>query len=82
MNARTVVGIITSHPNEFTLGVLEWAHSTGVTYDNNPESDRSQAYDLGRTLGEALNLATDEYCDHIYESYCPKCGIDSAEELA
>lgn len=20
------------------------------------------------------------FCDHIYESYCPKCGIDSEED--
>lgn len=24
-----------------------------------------------------LKLAGDDYCDHIYDSYCPRCGLDS-----
>lgn len=30
-----------------------------------------------------LNLIVeddDNYCDHIYDSYCPNCGLDSPEE--
>ena len=82
LTAPRICELITAHRMEFMLGLLEWNLGVGTTYDDDPESNRSQAYDLGRTLGEALSLSTDEYCDHIYDSYCPNCGIDSAEELA
>jgi hypothetical protein len=38
------------------LGVAEGAAglSTGVTYDDDPSSPRSDAYDRGRTYGEEL----------------------------
>ena len=26
---------------------------------------------------ECLSVEDDNACDHVYESYCPKCGIDS-----
>lgn len=76
--------VIRDHPEEFKLGIIEAGLSTGVTFDGNPESARSVAYDLGRTLGEPTEgfddsdhpLWGEEYCDHgptIYESYCPKC---------
>lgn len=66
--------VILSHPEEFKLGITEAHLSTGVTYDGDPESPRSIAYDLGRVMGEAVSAL--EYCDHgptMYESYCPKC---------
>lgn len=80
LTAPSIHQLITANSNEFILGLLEWNHGVGATYDDDPESDRSMAYDLGRTLAEALSLPIDEYCDHIYESYCPKCGLDSDED--
>ena len=77
--------IIHDHPEEFQLGIVEHNLSTGVTYDGDPESARSIAYDFGRTFGEAMMSIWDDlainhplwsYCDHgpsVYESYCPKC---------
>jgi len=80
--------IIHDHPVEFKLGLVESQLSTGVTYDGDPESAKSIAYDFGRTFGEAMHALwenldmdhplwnDDAYCDHgpsIYESYCPKC---------
>jgi hypothetical protein len=38
----------------FLLGVLECRDDSGMTYDNDPWSPRSVAYDRGRTLGERL----------------------------
>lgn len=80
LTAPRIHELITAHHMEFMLGLLEWNLGIGMTYDDDPESNRSQAYDLGRTLGGALSLPIDEYCDHIYESYCPKCGLDSDED--
>jgi len=72
---------ITHYRNEFVLGLMEWRSGVGMTFGDDPESGASMAYDLGRSLGEALSLPWDEaYCDHIYDSYCVKCGIDSDEE--
>ena len=77
--------VIKDHPEEFKLGITEAYLSTGVTYDGDPESPRSIAYDLGRVMGEAVGGLDDSnhplwsdaaYCDHgptMYESYCPKC---------
>lgn len=36
----------------FILGVREAGLSTGITYDDDPESPRSRAYDRGRNLGD------------------------------
>lgn len=81
--AEYYYSVIRDHPEEFKLGITEANLSTGVTYDGDPESPRSIAYDLGRVLGESVESLEDElypnideYCDHgptIYESYCPKC---------
>jgi hypothetical protein len=38
----------------FHLGVQEASGDIGMTYDNDPESPRSVAYDVGRTVGELL----------------------------
>lgn len=79
MTPETIIHLITTYKSEFRLGLLEWDSSIGMTYDDNPKSEKSQAYDLGRTLGEAMNVYTGDYCDHIYDSYCDKCGIDLGE---
>ena len=39
----------------FALGVSEAGLSTGITYDDDPESPRSRAYDRGRNLGDLLS---------------------------
>jgi hypothetical protein len=39
-----------AHPRCLLLGYREGNGYTGVTYDNDPESPRSVAYDVGRTL--------------------------------
>lgn len=77
MKPNDVVRIISEYPKEFILGLLEWESDFGMTYDDNPESDRSCSYDLGRAMGIALEYPTGDYCDHIYDSYCDKCGIGS-----
>jgi|LakMenEpi03Aug12_release.lakeMendotaPanAssembly.Ray.scaffolds.fasta_scaffold15635_4 hypothetical protein len=46
--------LIIAYPNEFKLGFTEGMNPFGITYDNNPESDRSQAYDLGRSLRQGM----------------------------
>lgn len=55
--ARKVHKIIARHPNEFMLGFVEGLGACGTTYDDDPYSPRSQAYDLGRTLGELYDVA-------------------------
>ena len=37
---------------EYALGRAEWADNVGMTYDDDPNSPRSRAYDIGRTDGE------------------------------
>lgn len=39
-------------PVEHSLGVAEAHSAFGMTYDDDPESPRSRAYDLGRNYGE------------------------------
>lgn len=43
----------------FSLGLEEAGSAFGMTYDGDPESPRSVAYDSGRNVGEAL-LKEDE----------------------
>lgn len=38
----------------FVLGFRECAEAWGMTYDDDPDSPRSRAYDHGRTWGERL----------------------------
>jgi hypothetical protein len=38
------------HPRVALLGYREGLDSMGMTYDDDPESPRSTAYDVGRTL--------------------------------
>lgn len=38
----------------FTLGFLEAQGDVGMTWDNNPDSPRSEAYDYGRELFRVL----------------------------
>ena len=46
--------IINENLRIFELGLKEHNSDIAVTYDNDPFSDKSVAYDLGRALGEAL----------------------------
>ena len=41
----------------YALGFSEADGAIGMTYDGDPESDRSRAYDRGRTDGEAAGIA-------------------------
>ena len=43
------------HPLVFLMGLREATGDFGMTYDDDPESPRSVAYDMGRNLGEWLN---------------------------
>lgn len=38
----------------FLLGLRECAGEVGMTYDDDPNSPRSRAYDTGRTFGRWL----------------------------
>lgn len=46
--------LIHRYSEEFLLGYSEARGEMGMTYDDDPWSDRSMAYDLGRTLGRGL----------------------------
>lgn len=48
MNIAGALGEIAA----FHLGFTESDGDVGMTYDGDPESPRSQAYDMGRTVGE------------------------------
>lgn len=48
---KTKIGKIWS---AFAAGVLEAGGDAGITYDDNPDSELSQAYDQGRNAGENL----------------------------
>jgi hypothetical protein len=48
--AREFHRLIAAHPAEFALGYAEGDGDVGMTYDDDPGSDRSLAYDLGRSL--------------------------------
>lgn len=52
MTTTEIASIIEAHLPEFLLGVVEANDSVGMTYDDDPDSPRSAAYDMGRTLGE------------------------------
>ena len=52
IRARLILQLIVAHPEEFVLGYQETDSGFGMTYDDDPESPRSQAYDIGLTLGE------------------------------
>ena len=60
MAIQELTDLIIRYPEEFGRGFAEGLLSTGVTYDDNPESDRSLAYDIGRTLREAFHETTQE----------------------
>lgn len=80
LTPTSIHDMISHYRYEFVLGLMEWGSGVGMTFGDDPESEASTAYDLGRSLGEALNLPIDEtHCDHIYDSYCGKCGLDSDE---
>lgn len=46
--------LIAQHPAEFRLGYVEGDRAAGVTFDNDTEGERSQAYDLGRSLRRGI----------------------------
>lgn len=80
--AEYYFSVIHDNAEEFKLGFSEVGLATGVTYDGDPDSPRSIAYDLGRTLGDQLFDSNDSFCDHgptMYESYCPDCNGDNYE---
>jgi hypothetical protein len=63
VNGQDVVRLIVMHPAEFALGYDEGLDSMGMTYDDDPGSDRSVAYDLGRSLRESCDpYAPSEGC--------------------
>lgn len=48
--ARRFHQLIVAHEAEFALGYAEGDGDMGMTYDDDPGSDRSMAYDLGRSM--------------------------------
>ncbi len=46
--------LIAAHPDEFDLGFAEADGDMGMTYDDDAWSDRSRAYDLGRSLRQGI----------------------------
>lgn len=57
MTSNEVFERIASHSTEFKLGYDEGHDSMGMTYDNDSESPRSQAYDLGRSLRLGMDVS-------------------------
>ena len=55
MRPDDVRRLIAEHPTEFDLGFEEGLDDMGMTCDDDPESDRSTAYDLGRSLRRGIN---------------------------
>lgn len=45
-----LIGRAIRYPRIFALGWREALTSNGMTYDNDPSSPRSEAYDVGRDL--------------------------------
>lgn len=45
-----MIRALLTHPIIFIRGYLEGRSTVGITYDNDPWSPRSMAYDYGRTL--------------------------------
>lgn len=52
---KEMVDLIGRYPIEFSQGFIEGLGAVGMTYDDDPESDRSTAYDIGRTMREGLH---------------------------
>lgn len=57
MNSEEVWMTIHDYPFEFKLGYEEGLESMGVTYDDDPGSPRSVAYDLGRSLRQGMEVS-------------------------
>lgn len=57
--ASEVHRVIAAHPEEFMLGYEESEDAFGMTYDDDPMSDRSMAYDFGRSVGENVSKVTE-----------------------
>ena len=57
MTGTEAANIIWAHPLEFAWGFDEGDEAMGVTFDNDPESPRSVAYDLGRSLRKGMQVA-------------------------
>lgn len=51
--------LIVQFPFEFALGWEEADGMVGVTYDDDPDSPRSRAYDLGRTAKQCIDSLDD-----------------------
>jgi hypothetical protein len=58
MTGQDVVRLIVMHPAQFALGYDEGLESMGMTYDDDSGSDRSIAYDLGRSLRQGVGSMT------------------------
>lgn len=56
MDVDEVIRLITEHPYEFAQGFEEAKSSFGMTFDGSADSDRSTAYDLGRSLRLGLEV--------------------------
>jgi hypothetical protein len=50
---RTFLAIV-RHPAIFVQGIRESGSSFGMTYDDDPESRKSRAYDSGRNVGDYI----------------------------
>lgn len=55
MNIDEIHRLIHDYPHEFDLGYDEGLSDFGMTYDDDSTSDRSMAYDLGRSLRRGMN---------------------------
>lgn len=58
LTADEVLRVIIAHPAEFSLGYEEGLGAFGMTYDDDPFSDRSVAYDHGRSLRQGMEVAS------------------------
>lgn len=57
MTGAEALTAIMSYPAEFELGFDEGLDGMGMTYDDDPTSPRSTAYDLGRSLRLGIDVA-------------------------
>lgn len=57
MTGSEALSAINEHPAVFAWGFDEGLDSMGCTFDDDPESPRSVAYDLGRSLRQGMGVA-------------------------
>lgn len=81
MTTTEIATLIQAHLAEFLLGVTEANDSVGMTYDDDPDSPRSTAYDMGRTLGEHYTNPSPSPRDASFIEWVSKHILDGDEVI-